>query len=82
MTTTMQATGTIATNSWDEEVYAPIERAPKLSLDRIRHAFSGDIEGVGTARFLNAYRGESAATFAGFERVTGSLGGRAGSFVL
>jgi hypothetical protein len=82
MTTTMQATGTIATDSWEEEVYAAVEGAPKLSVDRIRHTFAGDIEGEGDVRFLNAYRGEAAATFAGFERVTGRLGGRAGSFVL
>ena len=82
MTTTMQATGEIATTSWEEEVYGAVDGAPKLSLDRIRHTFSGDIEGEGTARFLNAYRGEAAATFAGFERVDGRLDGRAGTFVL
>jgi len=82
MTTTMQATGSVATDDWQEEVFGEVGGAPKLSLDRIRHTFSGDIEAEGAARFLNAYRGDAAATFAGFERVVGRLDGRAGSFVL
>src|SRR5215831_14345544 len=82
MTTMAQATGTVAMQSWDEETYAELEGAPKLSHDRVRHTFSGDIEGEGTAQFLNAYRDEATATYCGFERVVGRLGGRSGSFVL
>jgi hypothetical protein len=82
MTTMAQATGTVAMQGWEEETYADLEGTPKLSHDRVRHTFSGDIEGEGTAQFLNAYRDESTATYCGFERVVGRLGGRSGSFVL
>ena len=82
MTTTATASGTVTTGDWQEEIYAQLEGAPKLSLDRIGHTFAGDLEGDGTARFLNAYRDEATATYCGFERVVGRLGGRSGSFVL
>jgi len=82
MTTTAMATGTMVTQGWQEEVYAELEGAPKLSLDRVGHVFSGDIEGEGTARYLNAYRDEATATYCGYERVVGRLAGRSGSFVL
>jgi len=81
-TTTTRATGMVSMAGWQEEVYAELEAAPKLSHDRVSHTFSGDIEGEGTARFLNAYRDESAAAYCGFERVVGRLAGRSGSFVL
>jgi hypothetical protein len=82
MTTTTQATGTIRMGSWEEEVYGELEGAPKLSQDRVTHTFSGDIEGEGTARYLNAYQDEATALYAGYERVVGRLGRRTGSFVL
>ena len=82
MTTTAMAMGTVTTTDWQEEVYAEREGAPKLSLDRISHTFEGDLEGEGTARFLNAYRDEATATYCGYERVVGRLAGRSGSFVL
>lgn len=82
MTTIAQATGAVATHGWEEETYAELEGAPRLSHDRVRHTFSGDIEGEGTAQFLNAYRDEAAAVYCGYERVVGRLAGRSGSFVL
>ena len=44
--------------------------------------FSGDIEGEGVARFLQAMRKDESASFVGIERVTGSIEGRRGSFLL
>jgi Protein of unknown function (DUF3224) len=82
MTETAKATGAVAMRSWEEEVYAEVEGAPKLSHDRVGHSFTGDIEGEGTAQFLNAYRDEATATYTGYERVVGRLAGRSGSFVL
>lgn len=82
MTMTATATGTVTTQGWQEEIYGALEGAPKLSHDRVGHAFTGDIEGEGTAQFLNAYRDEATARYCGYERVTGRLAGRSGSFVL
>jgi hypothetical protein len=77
-----QATGILKTTSWKEEPFAEIDGAPRLSHDRVSHAFTGDIEGEGTWQGLNAYRDESSAVFVGFERVVGRLARRSGSFVL
>jgi hypothetical protein len=82
MTTMAQATGTVAMQGWEEETYAELDGAPKLSHDRVRHTFSGDLEGEGTAQFLNAYRDEATAIYCGYERVVGRLAGRSGSFVI
>jgi Protein of unknown function (DUF3224) len=43
---------------------------------------NGDIEGEGVVRFLQAVHKNRSASFVGIERVTGSAGGRAGSFLL
>jgi hypothetical protein len=82
MTTTIHATGTLRTKSWKEEPFAEIEGAPKLSHDRVSHAFTGDIEGEGTWQGLNAYRDEATAVYVGFERVAGRVGDRSGSLVI
>jgi hypothetical protein len=77
-----QATGTLTTKSWEEKPFAEIDGAPKLSHDRVSHAFTGDIEGEGIWQNLNAYRDDSSAVFTGYERVVGRVAGRSGSFVL
>jgi len=78
----MQATGVVRTSDWREEPFAEIDDAPKLSHDRVSHAFTGDIEGDGIWQNLNAYRDDGSAVFTGYERVVGRLADRAGSFVL
>ncbi len=54
---------------------------------RLTHAngtqtFAGDIEGDGTVHWLMAYRPDKTARFVGLQRITGTVGGRKGSFVL
>jgi hypothetical protein len=44
--------------------------------------FSGDIAGIGTARILQAVRQDGSASYVAMERVTGSIAGRTGSFLL
>jgi hypothetical protein len=48
----------------------------------VTETFSGDIEGKGVVHFLQAVRKDGSASFVGIERVTGSLEGRTGSFLL
>jgi hypothetical protein len=48
----------------------------------VEETFSGDIEGEGVATFLQAARGDGSASFVGIERVTGTLAGKQGSFLL
>ena len=45
-------------------------------------SFEGDIAGESTVRVVMGYREDGTATFVGLERVVGTLGERAGSFLL
>jgi hypothetical protein len=55
---------------------------PALVEIQLTETFSGDIEGVGTARVIQAAPKDGSATFVTIERVRGSAGGRRGTFLL
>ena len=80
-TTTGKATGSFTIKAWDEQPWAEVEEAPKLTHARVTTAYTGDLEGEGTYQLLMVYDGAD-ATYTGYERVAGSLDGRTGSFVL
>jgi hypothetical protein len=76
------AAGTFDIDGWEEETYDEREGA-KLTRTRLTKTFRGDVEGESTAELLMAYAAEDgSAAYVGFERVTGSVHGRPGSFVL
>src|SRR2546425_7286761 len=77
-----QAKATFGIKSWDEKTYNEIEGAPKLTRVSATKSYQGDIEGEGKVEYLMMYRSAGSASFMGLERVTGSVGGRSGSFVL
>jgi hypothetical protein len=79
--TTGTATGSFKIAGWDEQPWAEAEGAPKLTHARTTATYRGDLEGEGTAGLLMLYDGTD-ATYGGYERITGTLGGRSGSFVL
>jgi Protein of unknown function (DUF3224) len=81
MTTTGKATGSFTIKSWDEQPFAEVEGAPKLTQARVTTTYGGDLDGEGTSTLVMAYDGDD-ASYAGYERVVGSLGGRSGSFIL
>ena len=68
--------------SWEEKPSNEIEGAPKLTRATVIKSYQGDIEGEGKVEYLMMYRTAGSASFMGLERVTGSVGGRSGSFVL
>jgi hypothetical protein len=76
-----RATGRFAIKAWDEQPWAEVEGAPKLTHARVTAGYTGDLEGEGSSGLLMLYDGDD-ATYAGYERVVGSLDGRSGSFVL
>ena len=78
---TSTATGTFSIKAWEEQPYAEAEGAPRLTHARVTTAYTGDLEGEGTYGLLMVYD-QADATYTGYERFTGSLGGRSGSFVL
>jgi hypothetical protein len=76
------ATATFGLESWDEKAYDEKEGTPKLSRISSTKSYKGDIVGGGKLEYLMMYRADGTASFVGLERVTGSVGGRSGSFVL
>src|SRR5438105_3045929 len=81
-TSTTTAAGTFSIRSWDEAPWAEDEQGRKLTHARVGTAYEGDIAGEGTSQSVMCYTDDEHATYAGFERVAGTLGGRSGSFVL
>jgi hypothetical protein len=77
-----RANGRFAIKSWDEKPYSEGPGLPKLTRATVTKTFTGDIEGEGHVEYLMMYRGDGSATFLGLERISGRIGGRAGSFVV
>ena len=77
----MTATAKAKVASWDENPYAESPNTAKTSRAKIGFEYHGDIEGEGLAELLMAYTG-SEAEYVGLERVTGTIGGRSGTFVV
>ena len=68
--------------SWDEEPFDEPEDGPRLTRAHIRKSFHGDLSGTGNLMYVMTYLDGGVASFTGFEKVVGSLGGLTGSFVL
>ena len=76
------ANARFAIKAWDEKPYREGADQPKLTKATVTKAYSGDIDGEGHVEYLMVYRGDGTATYVGIEQITGSLGGKTGSFVL
>ncbi|RCG29097.1 DUF3224 domain-containing protein [Sphaerisporangium album] len=77
-----RAEGTFDIESWEPQTYDEREGAT-LTRVHITKAFHGDLEGTSTTDIVTAVgRVETSAAYAGFERFTGSVHGRKGTFVL
>ena len=73
---------TFRITSWDEEPFDEPEDGPKLTRAHVKKSFHGDLSGTGNLMYVMAHLGSGSASFSGYEKVVGSLGGRTGSFVL
>lgn len=78
----MQAAVTFRIEGWDEEAFDEAEDGPRLTRAHIRKSFEGDLVATGNLMYVMTYLDAANASFLGFEKVTGVLGGRSGSFVL
>ncbi|HEV2778164.1 MAG TPA: DUF3224 domain-containing protein [Actinophytocola sp.] len=78
---TKRATGTFDITSWDEEAY---DERDGVTLGRARLAktFHGDLTATSEVELLAVHVGGEGAAYVAVERVTGSLHGRRGGFVL
>ena len=76
------ANARFAIKAWDENPYSEGENLPKLTRASVTKTYTGDIDAEGHVEYLMMYRSDGSATFVGLERITGSIAGRKGSFVL
>jgi hypothetical protein len=76
------ASGNINVKTYEPTTYDQPTEGPALVRIHVVEDFSGDIEGEGVAEFLQTTQGEDEASFVGVERVSGRIGGKAGTFVL
>jgi hypothetical protein len=77
-----RAKAVITVHEYQPETYDAPDEGPTLTRIRVRESFSGDVEGNGAAEFLQVAQEDGAASFVGVERVTGTIAGRKGTFVL
>jgi Protein of unknown function (DUF3224) len=78
----MQARGTFSIKNWDEKPFAEHAEAPKLTHAEVINTYTGDLVAEGTVAHVMFYESDAHATYAGYERIVGTLNGRSGSFVV
>ena len=76
------ASGTFHVSGMDELPYQELADGGKLTRASGDQTYEGDIVGSGAVQWLMSYRGDGTAHFVGIWRLTGSIGGRSGSFVV
>jgi Protein of unknown function (DUF3224) len=88
--TTLNASGSqstranvlITVHKYEPAAYDEPSAGLVLSRIHVEERFGGDIEGEGVVEFLQAGRPDGSASFVGIERVTASVAGRTGTFLL
>lgn len=60
----------------------PAAQGSGLSRLSLQKQFQGDLEGTGQGEMLGAGDGKTSGGYVALEKITGSLGGRKGSFVM
>ena len=80
--TRTRANALITVRKYEPAAYDEPAEGPALTRIHVEESFSGDIAGDGVVEFLQAAGADGAASFVGIERVSGSVGGRAGTFLL
>jgi hypothetical protein len=77
-----KATGSFEVTSMTEDPYEELDGGIKLTHASGAQRFTGDIEGDGAVHWLMLYRPDKTARFVGLQRITGTVAGRRGTFVL
>lgn len=68
--------------SWEETPFSEDKNGPDLIRATVQQTYTGDIQGEGILEYLITTFNEDFSRFIGFERVTGTIDGHAGSFIL
>jgi hypothetical protein len=77
-----RASAAITVHRYEPVAYDEPTEGPTLTRIHVEESFAGDISGDGAVEFLQAARADGSASFVGIERVTGTVGGREGTFLL
>jgi hypothetical protein len=77
-----RAEGTFTVKSWDENTYQELEENGKLTKASVGFTFEGDLTAEATWDAVMCYLPDGTAVFTGYQHTSGTLDGRAGSFVL
>ncbi len=77
-----RANAIITVHTYEPAPYESPPDGPALVRIHVAERFSGDIEADGVTEFLQAARPDGSASFVGIERVTGTIAGRRGTFLL
>ena len=77
-----RASAIITVHTYEPAAYDEPAQGPALARIHVEESFSGDISGDGTVEFLQAAQADGTASFVGIERVTGTIAGRSGTFLL
>jgi hypothetical protein len=72
----------IEVSGWQPEPVDTPDAGPQLVRIDVHESFAGDLTGTGHAAMLQVLAPDGSASFVALERVTGTLAGRSGSFVL
>lgn len=75
------ATGAFEVTGGTEDPFDELDGGIKWTHASGSQTFTGDIAGDGAVHWLMLYRADKTADFVGLQRITGSIGGRHGSFV-
>jgi len=75
------AKGTILHNNWDEKPYSEVAglKSTEAKIDIVMH---GDLDATGPTRFLMQYPTAETCHYSGYMVLTGTLGGKSGSFII
>ena len=77
-----RAIASTAVKSYVATTFEDLPGGPALVEIQITETFTGDVEGEGVGRAIQAMRADGSATFVAIERVRGAIGDRHGTFVL
>jgi Protein of unknown function (DUF3224) len=76
-----QAKGTFQLKSFDEDTVEEFAEGGKLTRARIVQIYTGDLDGEAASALTMLYRPDGTATYVGFQRFTGTVGDRSGSYL-
>ena len=77
-----QITVTFAITSWEQVSYSEPDETPELARATVRKTFEGELIATSVAELLLCQPDDAHAAYTGQERVSGTLAGREGTFVI